>query len=249
MARAFPGYEGVSIGDYGMSTGGAVSGVTLSGWARQNSEDRPHGVTNDYIASTLGLILGLPVAPVALVALGGGAVASVSLGFGERGVQPPPADLERLADEHPQDVAGIVVFDQWVLNTDRHDENLASLPAHGMVAFDHDAAVIGFKPPDSALKNLEAGHDAAVKSHCLAPYVADWSHLEQWVALVQGVSPVALRRVVERTFHARLINASERDAIVSMLTYRANRIGDMIESREDDFTRITQRSLPGGEQQ
>lgn len=248
--RALPGYEGVSIGAYGAAAGGsgAVCGVSLSGWARQNTDERPYGVANDYIASTLGLMLGLPIAPVSLISLDGDIAASVSLGFGERGVAPPPADLEQLGQKYPEDVAGIVVFDQWVVNTDRHDENLASLAKHGMVAFDHDAALIGWKPKVSVSDSIAKGRGHIVSGHCLAPHVASWDHLSTWQEAVRRVPRWAIRRVVQQAFGAKLITAKERDELASLLVFRASQIGAMIENRAHEFTRITQVGLKGDEQ-
>lgn len=248
-AKYFPGFEGVAISGYGVSAGGGgVSGVQLSGWARQNTADRPYGVANDYIASTLGLMLGLPIAPVTLIGLGDGAVASVSLGFGERGVRPPPVDLSAVGEGFPEEVAGVVVFDHWVCNQDRHDENLASTPSAGLVAFDHDAALIGHKPPVSAMENLQSGHGAIVKGHPLAPQVKDPKLLDGWVAEVRRLSRRAIGRVAQQAFGARLLTAPERDAVVSMLTYRARHIDAMMESRSEEFTGIAQSRLQGGEE-
>jgi hypothetical protein len=244
-SAARTGFEGVALGAYGVAAGGggAVSGVQLHGYIRQNSDDRPFGVVNDFVASTLGAMIGLPVPPITLVELSGGEVGSVTLGFGERGVQPPPADLAALADEYPEDAAGTIVFDQWVCNQDRHDENIAYLAKRGVSIFDHDAAIIGHKPPVSASDNLAAGRGAIVTNHPLAPYVEDWRLIEGWIAEVRRLSPRSIRRVAERVYDSRLVTAPERDGIVELLTYRARALGAMMENRLSEFTKIEQQTM------
>lgn len=247
MARssARTGFEGVALGAYGIASGGSgsVSGVQLNGYIRQNVDDRPFGVVNDFVASTLGAMIGLPVPPIALVELSGGEVGSVSLGFGERGVQPPPADLAALAAAHPEDAAGTVVFDQWVCNQDRHDENIAYLAKKGVSIFDHDAALIGHKPPVSASENLASGRGVIVSGHPLAPHIDDWRLIESWIGEVRRLTPRSIQRVVERAYDSRLVTAPERDGIVGLLTYRARTLSAMMDNRLPEFTKVEQRAI------
>jgi len=247
-SAAYTGFEGVTLGAYGVASGGsgAVSGVQLNGYIRQNSEDRPYGVANDFVASTLGAMIGLPVPPIALVSLPGGEVGSVSLGFGERGVQPPPADLDALARAHPEEAAGTIVFDQWICNPDRHDENIAFLAKKGMSLFDHDGALIGHKPPVSASDNLTRGQSYIVCAHPLAQHIEDWRLIEGWISEVRRLSKRSIQRVAERAYDSRLVTAPERDGLVQMLTYRASSLSAMMENRAGDFTKVVQPAMTQG---
>jgi hypothetical protein len=92
------------------------------------------------------LVIGLPVPPGVVVEGQAGEKAYLALRFGVKGQRPPPVILTDLATDEPRLAAGIVVFDAWVGNTDRHPENLAYVKdTMPVVIFDHERALLGDK--------------------------------------------------------------------------------------------------------
>ena len=196
-----------AIGNHGhqLSPDSGQSAVSLAGFARRNHPDRPYAVVNDFVASQLGLLMGVPVPPTALVNLGD-STGVVSLMFGDRGLRPPPADLARLAHDDPRSAAGIYTLDQWVLNGDRHNENVAYFPGAGVSAFDFDSALIGLKPPQSVRANLHLGVDRPVVAHPLAAHMLDVSHLASWQHRASVITQRDIETIVFKCLDAGLLD-------------------------------------------
>lgn len=98
---------------------------TLSGVAKQNSDGAPYAVPHEFICGRLGLLIGLPVPPGVVITTQDGKLAYISLSFGPKGERPPPVNAQHIAEDRPYAAAGIVAFDCWIGNPDRHQENLA----------------------------------------------------------------------------------------------------------------------------
>ena len=227
--------------------GGGVHQAQIGAYVRTNTDERPHAVVNDFIASQLALQIGLPVPPTALVRLGS-QVGCVSLGFGEAGVRPPPVDAADFVAQYPEEAWGTLVFDHWVLNSDRHDENLAMLGTFGPAIFDHDAALIGFKPPagKTAIDNLQAGLDQQVIGHIFSPHFVTDGWTDVWIQRIRSVDRRQIARLAYRCSDAGLLSAAERDKVVQFLTYRQRTLSDMIDSCFFEFEALTDDKLPKG---
>ena len=244
------GYQPVGIDHYGAAIEGAGSGgvsyIKLAAYARQNTVDRPFGVVNDYIANALGRASGVPVPPGELVKLGRTTWGFVTLGFGEDGRRPPPADLEALATEHPWESTGVVVFDQWILNTDRHDENVAYLDKMGIAVFDHDCALLGFNPPDPAVA-LASERASRVRGHQLAASLRTAKYLESWVNRIKSVMPLEIRRAVGTCVDAGLLSKSLGDQLNEFILFRQASIQSYIDDSKEDFRQVTEWVMFDGE--
>ncbi|MEW1952787.1 hypothetical protein [Terrabacter sp. NPDC080008] len=216
----------------------------MAGYMRRVVRDRPYGVVNDFIASTLGARIGAPVPPIALITDGSSA-GSISMGFGEGGRTPPPADASRVAVDDPYLATGIIVLDQWTLNGDRHDENLAYLPRFGLAAFDFDCALIGPKPQTTAVDSLQKGLMMPLPRHILAEHLPTLQWLWGWISKVRAVSAEDIRRCVYLCFDARLITVAERDKLIDFLTLRQRWLGDIMDRGREIFTGIDDWPLLG----
>ncbi|WP_435612189.1 hypothetical protein [Streptomyces sp. bgisy159] len=216
------------------STGG-VYHVKLNAYARQDTSAKPFAVVNDFVASSLGMAAGLPVPPGNLVGLYGGKHGYVSLAFGDRGDRPPPVIPPKFCAERPWEACGIIAFDHWILNTDRHDENLAYLPDVGVSVFDHDRTLINQPPDGDAIASLSSGKDIAYKTHCLIRHVKDVSHFPEWFDRISSVTRREILQIVGRCHSAGLIDAHVRDALIEFIEYRQSRIRSFIDRTKDQF--------------
>jgi hypothetical protein len=73
----------------------------LSGVAKRNSPDAPYAVANEFVCARLGLLIGLPVPPGAVVSTDDGKLGYVSLRFGPKGKPPPPLNPQEFVEDNP----------------------------------------------------------------------------------------------------------------------------------------------------
>ncbi|MFJ5043455.1 hypothetical protein [Streptomyces sp. NPDC088719] len=225
------------------STGG-VGYLRLNAYARKNTQERPFGVANDYIASSLGIAAGLPIAPGTLIEVYGGGYNYASLAFGDRGDQPPPIIPPRFCEERPWEACGIIAFDQWIFNTDRHEKNIGHLPGVSVGLFDHDLSLMNHaQTSDEALSLLADWQDSAGKFHCLPPHVTDVSHFAEWFERIASVTRREIRRVMSTAYTAGLIDATLRDALTSFIEHRQTRISSFIDETRDQYRSVSSWTL------
>lgn len=137
------------IESLGRQLGIGVAGarfVQLSAVAKDNTQ-APYCIPNELICAELGRFLRLPVPPVGIVSQSSGAPLFASLNFNLTGNSLPPVNVVKCVQQLPQLSAGLLLFDIWITNCDRHPENfsvdfLASPPQ--MNVFDHSHAFFGY---------------------------------------------------------------------------------------------------------
>lgn len=172
--------------------GGAVGrGVTgaryvgVAGIAKPNTDRHPYVLFNELVCSRLAQALLLPVPPSAIVAHDGASY-FVSLDFNIAGERLPPANPEAIVRHQPDLACGILAFDAWVVNPDRHSENLAFDPTTKRVQmFDHSHALLG----TAGQQNLDAHRDTIrfLGNHCLARAIRSLAALPRWVEKIQSL--------------------------------------------------------------
>ena len=170
------------IADWGDPVGEGVSGsryINVTGVAKTNVPGEPHIVANEYVCARLATAVGLPVPPGFLVKKGDEPW-FVSMDFNLSGNVLPPILPDLLLAHNPQLCAGIVLFDAWVLNPDRHAKNLAhDTTTDAVVIFDHSRALMPTDRPQR--EYAEAMVDKpAIGAHCLAAVLKDASTFKYW---------------------------------------------------------------------
>src|SRR5258707_13024677 len=128
------------------SSAGGVSDQYLVGIqtrAKKGTEETSiYTVPNELICCQLGQVLGLPV-PTGVVIERNEEAYYASLDFNIEGHNLPPADTAALARDQPFLVCGILAFDAWVVNPDRHSRNLSySALTSRVYLFDHGHAFL-----------------------------------------------------------------------------------------------------------
>jgi len=200
----------------------------------------PYGVPNEYICARLGTAIGLPIPPFALSKHSDGArrLLFSSLDFNPAGLRLPPILPDVCMEHLPSVCAGIITFDVWVANEDRHDMNLAvdkTLKPKLMRVYDHDMALFGGCklngiPRLDALTDLLAITDRDVtggSEHCLLPYLKSSDYLESWVKRVQSV-PKWLIVEACTTMVKQGISKEESKVAIAFLLHRQSEIRKLI---------------------
>lgn len=211
---------------------------TLGGIAKANEPpDAPNVVFNEFVCARLAAMLGLPVPPGVLAKRDDGTLVFVSLRVGKKGDRPPPVIPARLIADHPDVAAGVVAFDCWVYNDDRHDENVAYLPTLGPpVVFDHDHALLGEMPttPDELL----ARRDTPCVERCLPPEIESEEHFVPWCDQIAALDEGRIRGVCSLAAAAGVTTPELATAAGDFLVYRKDKVRGMLRASSDAFPKI-----------
>ena len=225
---------GTPVG-HGVS-GHGVSGaqyVNVSGVAKRNSEREPHIVASELIAARLGQAILLPIPPAFIVDCDG-APWFASLNFNLAGESLPPVRGVQVVDNFPSITAGIILFDIWIMNKDRHCRNLAYHRASKRLQiFDHSRALMPY-PNQRAFAEEHRTRLAIGPRHCLAPHIVDALSFSLWFERIQEVPRYYLKAVLEDAVDVGL-RADNVDFFLNMLVERRDRLPQLIDDNIQTF--------------
>jgi hypothetical protein len=210
-------------------------------------------VPNEYVCGRIGQLLGLPVPPGAVIqpqSEDQGA-AWVTLNFAPKNEPLPPVDPATVVAAVPDLAAGVVVFDLFIANTDRHTGNLAFLPSEKRLdVFDHSHALMGIKRGrvQQRLGDLrtmtglsgQPVDDVGANRHCLIDHITGAQALLGWAEDLQAlVSDRFLERICAEA-SALKIGASPEDMmrVEEFLRERRESIKHLLLSHREEFTAI-----------
>ncbi|MBD1269939.1 hypothetical protein IDH50_06840 [Aeromicrobium tamlense] len=198
-------------------------------------------IVNEFICARLAIGLGLPV-PMGDAGMLDNVRAWVSAEIAlDGGVIPPDADIERAAHAAPGDLAGICVFDVWVSNEDRTEENVLYHPTIGLWAIDHERALGGTLTLHP--EHLEAVSHTSSPWTLIAPERLDANQLRGWASRVRNLDPRMIAAAVQEASARRLIaTAAQRDAIIDFLSVRSRNIEYLLKASigEDNLPWLTE---------
>lgn len=213
---------------WGDPVGDGASGsryCTLGGVAKTNTP-APYAVANEYICGRLGLLMGLPVPPGVIVGADDGRPAFVCLRFGRRGEKPPPVIAQHLVEDEEFMAAGIVAFDCWIGNEDRHDRNLAYSrdPPLDLAVFDHSHALMGSDPGGAVHRFSDNLDKTYVGSGCLAPLMSKGGAFPEWAKRIQSVDPGVIKSTCRAVKRVGAATEPEVRAAEEFILHRRTRI-------------------------
>lgn len=228
------------IAAVGQPVGSGVTGsryCTLHGVVKTNTDKAAYQVPNEYICGALALAIGLPSPPGTVARLQDGSLAFVCLRFGPKGDKPPPVDPVKVAQSRPKLSAGVVIFDCWVLNGDRHAGNLAHEPDAGLSMFDHGHALLGTEA-GKAVDSLAARKDQPQWNGCLLPHLTSAADLLAWAHRLRVLTNEQVEDVVYSTKRLGLISSEEAKAVTETLHFRRQRMDSFLHDRHDQFSGV-----------
>lgn len=171
--------------------------IGVSGVAKKASEKLPYTVANELICMSLARAVLLPVPPGFLVEKADDPY-YVSMNFNLAGEDLPPADTKKIVSNHAGVAWGIILFDIWVANGDRHNKNIAYDQSRDIVQmFDHSHAF--FYGSDNPKARLEAlGDDLGIGGrHCLAKEVKSLDQMPAWADRFAAVPDYYIEEIVQ----------------------------------------------------
>ena len=213
---------------------------TLAGVAKRNSAHAPYAVPNEFICGRLGMLIGLPVPPGAVITADNGKLAYVSLRFGPKGEPPPPVDPQEFIEDNPSIAAGVVAFDHWIGNPDRHQHNLAYVrgePKIPVAVFDHSHALLGLQA-GAAVQLLRETADDPLVSGILRQHITSSSEFGEWANRIGEVSNKLIREICRTVVHADGITAGECIAAAEFLIYRKDRVLEKLQASKERMPNV-----------
>jgi len=213
---------------------------TLGGVAKMNAPERPFLVVNEYVCAELGRLMGLPTVPGVVVSGRKGETGFVSLRFGPKDERPPPALLGEFANREPALATGVVVFDCWIANQDRHDENMAYTKRNrSLHLYDHDRALLGTR---GVARLTEVRDRHLLAYHGVARELLTGEHFIHWSGVVAQIGELAIGLALKELVSEGIVDKSQASATTEFLRHRASRIPAMIKEAQEQkvFARITQ---------
>lgn len=178
--------------------------VGLTAIAKRHIET-PYEAYNELVAMSLGRMLGLPI-PIGFVMEHDGSVYYCSGHFSASGGEAPDADVEHLAANQRKIACGIVLFDAWICNTDRHAKNLFYDSDEGRVfLFDHGAALLSY----SGQENLQQNEDTIVIHPDFANEVFDFGDFNDWYDKLLRIPDFA---ITSASINAQSVGVTEIEA-------------------------------------
>jgi len=247
MSRAwYPFLSRASRSDTGINQ---VWNLTTRLVAKENTEDSPYLIPNEWICGNLATFLRLPVPPCALMrrnTRSKGMFASLDFSPGDT----PPPDLQPdiCAQRLPRLSTGVLLFDILIANSDRHSGNLrvdrASAPTELRI-FDHDRALFGSfaRNGEQRLNQLRqrlgvsGGTMTGGNRHCLLDHITTESHLDHWIGRI-GEIPESFIRDVCNEVVGLGITQPLADRAVEFLNYRRLHLAEIIHDNRDEFRSI-----------
>ena len=215
--------------------------VHWEGVGKANRGNHRYVVANEFIAGRLGTLLGLPVPPFALMRRSHSTqLMFVSTNYSKEVV---PADVVPAAlwERQPRLCTGIVVFDAWVANYDRHSGNIKvddPQDPREVHVFDHDRAVFDGADGRGSREMAEWKDHAKLGHHCLRGEVDDRTHFDEWIGRVERVPGYMIEDAC-RDARGTGITAREESQAVEFLTHRQSQLGGMLFADRTTFPKLS----------
>lgn len=180
----------------------------------------PYTLANEFICARLASAVGVVVPPGGLGVDGEGNCTYVMLDFAPADVVPLVVEPKAVVEQKPHAAAGIVAFDCWVRNDDRHRESVFLHPETGaLVAFDHGDALFG-----SEGRTRLNSPDVEFRGGELDPYLLDARDLALWAERIASVSLGLIREICEEPVRRSMVEPADAIAAARFLNDRKSLI-------------------------
>jgi hypothetical protein len=161
----------------------------------KRSNTNPYEVANELLCLRLGLAMGLPV-PLGMILEREGQLYYASLHVEVAGETLPPAsedDLDAIA-ANERLACGIVMFDSWILNEDRHVGNISYIDeTRSTYLIDHGRAFMD----QTGQSYLQSQKDSlGIGDHCLADRIKSLWAFDEWHETMMGIPATFIKQSV-----------------------------------------------------
>ena len=196
----------------------------------------PYTVAAELLCAHLARAVLLPVPPSFVVNDADGTPHHVSLNSAVSGENLPPADAAALVAAHPDLACGIIMFDVWVGNADRHNKNLAfDQAADRVTLFDHNNAILqGTNIPAWLAGNKD---QLGIGGHCLKQHIVNVAPMMEWNTRINGVPEFYVRALVSEATKVGLPQEMEAPCAQHLLERRV-RLIELLKTHRAEFPAV-----------
>jgi hypothetical protein len=230
---------------------GVTEGVTVSihAVAKKNGPKAPYCVANEVVCAEIARFLGLPVPPAGVVhSPRGNDLFFASLDFNLTGNALPPLNATKCVQALPDLSTGVLLFDIFIANSDRHGRNLSvdfSTRPPSMNIFDHGHALFGSLESQGAARlqklrdrlGISAGSRTQGNRHCLIDQVNTDAHFGGWLDRIRLIPDYVIEDLCKELPGLGCTKA-ESDAACDFLKYRRGKMSQIVEDHKTEFTAI-----------
>jgi len=160
-----------------------------------------------------------------------------SLDFNIAGQSLPPINAAELVMKHPDLAWGVIIFDAFVMNGDRHPANIAyDVSTDKVQIFDHSHA---FLSPAGDIKTNLANREnnLAVGSHCLVQEINNTQGMSPWLDRVILIPDYFIDGVISAGC-ACGIPASEQSFLNDFMKKRRDKLSDLFKANMNSFPKL-----------
>lgn len=205
--------------------------VTLHGIAKENQHAGASVVATEYISGRLAALVGLPCPPCGVAVAEDGSPAFFSMRFGSLSVRPAPLVPSDMFAEWEQLAYGVILFDLWILNHDRHPENIAYQgEGRSPIIFDHSHAFNGGHEVE-ALRVLPEHQDDLLLGHCLLSGVQSGAGFAPWIDRIRVMRDWMIEPLIDDACEVGGLPQDCRTHLIDFLAYRRANLGDLLRSQ------------------
>jgi hypothetical protein len=220
--------------------------VTTRSHARENSDDSPYLIPNEWIASNIAWMMRLPVPPFALMRKGRTRKGMFGcLEFGESERRPHDVRPSRCVACLPDLCTGIVVFDVLVANSDRHAGNLQvndPFNPREMYVYDHDRAIFGAHRGRARTRlqrlldrlGISAGSVTGDNRHCFLDELSTAAYFARWIRRATTVPDWFIDEICGDVTGMG-VNKAHTDIAADFLKHRKKNLGAIINAHQSAF--------------
>lgn len=201
----------------------------------KTNDVHPHVVANEYICTRLAALAAVPAAHGAVLRAedaGPDGLVFVSFVAYPAGIDAPAPPTGGILARQPKLCAAAVVFDCWVMNEDRHRDNVVYAPTLNVpfTLIDFEGALLANDRDVTDAKYLQS-HQMGGQLH---QWVTSRDHLEYWKDRIRQVPDAAVRRILDEAAAFGALTRDDVEKADAALKYRKDNISALLDKAEND---------------
>ena len=217
--------------------------------------ESPYLIRNEIIAAKLGTFIGLPIPPCAVMHSVDGTFWFSSIYFNFDEEELPKVLPDVIWKELPYWLSGVTLFDIFIANGDRHDENLVVddvLKPKALRVFDHDQSLFGGATGQPrGIERLEhcktllgLDNDTGGMRNDFIGEITESKHFNKWLNRIGDIPEWFIKDAVDST-RPYGTTKEEAQACKEFLIDRRKQLGRIVMDNKHYFLSIHEMKIPG----